>query len=58
MEYFKLISGIVVFAVFAWLAARNRDRRGVLFSLLQFDILLGLTAGVYLIIASTISLIN
>jgi hypothetical protein len=58
MDYIKFVAGFFILAVFAWLAARNRDRRGVLFSLFQFDILLGLAAGVYLIITSAMSLLS
>ena len=58
MLYFKLISGIVLIAVFGWLLVRNSKRSTFLSALLSIDIILGLIAGLYLIFSSIALLIN
>lgn len=58
MDYIKLVSGIGLLVVFTWLLFRNKDRKGIIHVLFRLDTVLGLIAGLYLIINSTISLLE
>ena len=57
MEYIKLISGLVLAVTFIWLLMKNGKRTGFVNALLRVDTVLGIVAGVYLIFASTFSLL-
>jgi hypothetical protein len=53
MEYFKLIFGIALLVFFVWLTiSRHRRTKSFIDSILNFDIILGIIAGLYLVISS------
>jgi hypothetical protein len=58
MEYLKLILGIGFLVSFTWILVRNSKRKGFLHSLIRIDTILGLVAGLYLVVTSTISLLG
>ncbi len=58
MGYVKLIAGIGLILVFTWLLVKNSKRTGFMNALLRFDIIVGIIAGVYLVVASMGSLIH
>lgn len=58
MEYFKFIAGIVLTVVFLWILMRNSKRSGFIHALLRIDTILGVAAGLYLIISSFAFLIR
>ena len=58
MGYVKLIIGIGLILVFTWLLVKNFKRTGFINALGQFDTMVGIIAGVYLVIASIGSLIH
>ncbi|MBY0435570.1 MAG: hypothetical protein K2U26_15820 [Cyclobacteriaceae bacterium] len=57
MEYIKLLAGVALVLVFAWLLIRNAKRSGFLHSMLRVDTLLGMIAGLYLVFSSAQSLL-
>ena len=50
MEYWKLIVGIVLVITFGWFLRKSSKRYGLAKALVSVDIILGLLAGLYLII--------
>ena len=52
MEFARLILGAVFIVVFGWFLARKIRRYGVAKALFSLDVLLGLIAGLYLVISS------
>ena len=53
MEYFKLILGIVILGTFFWLIVRMTKRsHNVGNTIARIDIIIGLVAGLYLVITS------
>jgi hypothetical protein len=52
MDYLKLLAGIGLLIVFGWLLVRNAHRKGFINGLFAIDTLLGLIAGLYLVITS------
>jgi hypothetical protein len=56
MDYMKLISGIVLLAVFTWILVRTSKRTGSLHMLTRMDTIVGVIAGLYLVITSVKSL--
>lgn len=52
----KLVSGIALLIVFGWILLRNKERKGVIHSLFRIDTLVGIVAGIYLILTSVISI--
>ena len=52
MEYMKLISGIILLLVFTGLLISNIKRKGFMHFLFRVDTVIGMLAGVYLIITS------
>ena len=58
MEYLKLVLGIGLLIAFAWILARNSKRKGFLHSLIGIDTIIGIVAGLYLIVTSAISLLT
>jgi hypothetical protein len=57
MEYIKLIVGLGLTVTFIWLLLNNSKRTNFINALLRLDTILGLVAGVYLVCASTYSLL-
>ena len=57
MDYFKLVAGLLLLIAFGWIVLRNSKRSGFLQAFFAFDILLGLMAGLYLVITSVASLL-
>jgi len=57
MEFFKLISGIILTVVFLWILVRNSKRTGFIHALGRIDTILGVIAGIYLTLTSAISLL-
>jgi hypothetical protein len=49
-----MVAGIVLVAVFSWLLIRNIKRYGARKALFSPDILIGIAAGMYLVITSII----
>lgn len=56
MDYLKLFLGISLTLVFTWILMKNIKRTGFLHSLLRIDTVLGVVAGLYLVINSIISI--
>lgn len=57
MDYTRLILGIALLAVFTWLLIRNSKRSGFIHTLFRFDTIVGMVAGLYLIISSVNALL-
>ena len=57
MEYLKLMLGIGLVLVFAWLLVKNSKRSGLMNALMQLDTIIGIIAGIYLVVTSVSSLI-
>ena len=57
MEYTKLVVGIGLIMVFAWILFENRKRSGFVYALGRIDTIIGMIAGLYLVITSFHSLI-
>jgi hypothetical protein len=57
MDYFKLVAGLLLLIAFGWVMLRNGKRTGFLHAFFAFDILLGLMAGLYLVITSVASIL-
>jgi hypothetical protein len=58
MLILKMVAGIFLLCVFGWLLKRSSKRYGFLQAVFSLDILLGLAAGVYLIVAATVALLT
>jgi len=58
MDYLELTLGIILTVTYIWLILRRRKQSSLLESIFHFEILLGLIAGLYLIITSIYSLYN
>ena len=58
MELFKLIAGFSLVAIFAWLIYRTRNAKGVLNNIFKFDMIVGIVAGIYLIVSSVGSILG
>ena len=58
MLILKMVAGIILLGVFGWLLKKSSKRYGFLQAVFGLDILLGLAAGVYLIVASTIAFLT
>ncbi|MDQ2656871.1 MAG: hypothetical protein M3Y60_05580 [Bacteroidota bacterium] len=52
MEIGRLILGAALIVVFGWFLVKNIKRNGVAKALFSLDIILGLLAGLYLVISS------
>ena len=52
MEFGRLILGAALIVVFGWFLIKNVKRYGVAKALFSLDIILGLIAGLYLVITS------
>lgn len=52
MEYSKLIIGVALIIIYGWFLNKHTKRYGFAKALLSIDVMLGLIAGLYLIIAS------
>ena len=57
MDYTRLILGIALLAIFTWLLIRNSKRSGFIHMLFRFDTIVGMVAGLYLIISSVHTLL-
>jgi len=57
MEYIKLTLGLGLTVTFIWLLMKNSKSTNFINALLRIDTILGLVAGVYLVCASTYSLL-
>ncbi len=57
MEYTKLVLGIIFIVAFTLVLYKNIKRSGLLHFLLRIDTVIGMFAGVYLVITSLHSLI-
>jgi hypothetical protein len=57
MEYLKLFLGIGLLIVFSWLLLKNSKRKGFFQSIFQFDMIIGIIAGLYLVINSAYALL-
>jgi hypothetical protein len=53
----KLILGIGFLAIFTWIFVRNSKRKGVIHTLFRIDTVLGMLAGLYLVVTSIDSLL-
>ena len=56
MDYIKIIAGFALLIIFSWLLIKNSKRKGFMDALFQIDTILGIVAGLYLIITSVTSL--
>jgi len=52
MDYTRLFLGIALLVIFTWLLIRNGKRSGFIHTLFRFDTIVGMVAGLYLIISS------
>lgn len=52
----KLILGIGILVAFSWILVRNSNRNGILHSLFRFETVIGIIAGVYLVLTAVLSL--
>jgi hypothetical protein len=52
MEYLKLFAGIILFSSLAWIFLKIRKRKGFLNALFEIDTMIGMAAGVYLIVSA------
>ena len=52
MEFIKLLLGLGLLIIFTWILVRNLKRKNLLHSLLRVDTLLGIVAGLYLVLSS------
>ncbi|MEO5601966.1 MAG: hypothetical protein ABIR06_13685 [Cyclobacteriaceae bacterium] len=55
MDYVTLSAGIILFSLFVWLFIRTRkdSQKGIIYDALRrFDIVVGIVAGLYLILTS------
>ena len=57
MDYTRLILGFALLAIFTWLLIRNSKRSGFIHTLFRFDTIVGIVAGLYLIISSVNALL-
>ena len=57
MEYFKLISGVVLVAVFFWILTKNSRRTSFLHAIIRVDTVLGTVVGLYLVFTFVNSLL-
>ena len=57
MVFLKLILGIGLTVTFIWILVKNSKRTSFINALLRVDTILGVTAGAYLILTSTYSLL-
>ena len=58
MEYINLVLGIILLIAFAWILVKNSKRAGFLHSLIRFDTIVGIVAGLYLTLTSAIPLLS
>jgi hypothetical protein len=58
MTYFKLIAGIALFFIFIWFLQKSAKRYGSVKALLSFDIMMGILAGLYLVVTSLLALME
>jgi hypothetical protein len=58
MDYLELALGIILTVTYIWLIRRRRENSSLLQSVFHFDIIIGMIAGLYLIITSIYSLYN
>lgn len=56
MEYTKLTLGIALLVAFTWILFRNSKRSGLLHALIRIDTIVGMIAGLYLVITAVHSL--
>jgi hypothetical protein len=56
MDYLELTLGIILIVTYIWLIMRRRKKSSLLESVFHFDIIIGMIAGLYLIITSIYSL--
>jgi len=52
MEYLTLTLGIGLLAIYTWIFIKNRKRTGVIHTLFRIDTIVGLLAGLYLVLSS------
>jgi hypothetical protein len=57
MEWIQLIIGIGMVALFIWLLVKNAHRRGLINALFRFDTVIGIIAGVYVVITAAHALL-
>ena len=59
MEYLELILGVILTVTYTWLVIRRRRKKSSFFeSIFHFDIMIGMIAGLYLVVTSIYSLSN
>lgn len=58
MEIFKLIVGVVLLGAFLWVLYQNRKRTGLFNALVRIDTLVGIVAGMYLVITSIQAIVS
>lgn len=58
MEYLELILGVALTGTYTWLVIRRGKKTSFFESLFHFDIMIGIIAGLYLIITSIYYLSN
>lgn len=56
MKYLELALGIILTVTYTWLIIRRRNKSGFFDSIFHFDIMIGMIAGLYLIVTSIYSL--
>ena len=56
MEYIKLFLGIGLIIVFTWFLLTNIKRKGIVNALFRIDTIIGMVAGLYLVITSVNSI--
>jgi hypothetical protein len=57
MEWIQLIIGIGMVALFIWLLGKNAHRRGGINAIFRIDTVIGVIAGIYLIVTAAHALL-
>lgn len=57
MEYVNIFLGIGLIGICTWLLLRNLKRSGIINAVFRFDTIVGIVAGLYLLVSSIHSLV-
>ena len=57
MEFVNIFLGIGLIGIFTWLLLRNLKRSGFINAVFRFDTIVGIVAGLYLLVSSIHSLV-
>jgi hypothetical protein len=58
MEYLELTLGLILTVTYTWLVIKRRKKSSLFESVFHFDIMIGMIAGLYLVVTSIYSLSN